>query len=747
MTTADQYQEHNVRDYIEGKGVTGVYYNDSAYLFYCHGQESSESSIQYDRVYVEPIKTISTDDVPIDDINQSYSLKICNGEAGRVVADYQVCGSLAACVHQNVLYLFWSSEIPDGFLQAVKGCVYYSYCTLESPQQDGKQINPRELTSNWSTPQRIGNFEINPRGNTQADVQIAAVSNGQRLYVFGSLYHGDTHTLNVAYSDDGHVWGTELKSQDWINVKRLAACSYSTTTNETNIFLGVVTQYSNLWTARYQYDPQGTGSRLVKIEHERHDEFDGKVDYIALAAGSTAGGINGNVVQLFINGKHGNSFLEHWENNKKKEFQVNTNTWLPAENRTHGDTQYPAWKHIGAFQYFRSKDQTGEVRQEVWMVMNYWYTRCSLYVARWQSDILKLDRYKDGSGREIDYQEEEVPDQLRTLVGVIEGPPPYVLNGQSLSKGVSEVSYEFTQEKETALTSTLKFNAYAGIGADVKIQSVGFGLKVQIGAEQANKSEAKEIVAYTDKVGFDPIGAGNGNQSIYIWLKPTIQRRSYTLSDWQGKPTNGTGEPFKTYLFSVSKMTLSSERVNNLNTFLGSPNTHDIQTWKRRFTRLPDFADRSSDRSVNTVVDWDNNWREFGITQTTSRLNTNSTKISASVEEKASIFFVGFGTEFSYEITYKTTISKAIRVRLAYPPARTPEDANPGDVVEVDLRVLMFYPSENQIDQCYWIPQKEHGQRPWCLAWSLDKIATNADKQRALMQSETMAASIGKRSE
>lgn len=733
MTTADLYQEHNVRDYIGSTGVTGVYYNQSVYLFYCQ-QETVPSffTIQYDRVFIDYGK-LSKDQQPSDaQLVPAETLKIYgsaptqSGESGRVIANHQCCRSLATCVHQGVLYLFWNVWTLD--TSPTKDSVYYSYCQLNHPQEN----------SQWSTPQLIPNFEVSPGEG----VQIAAVSNGQRLFIFGNLDNGKTHALNVAYSNDGQDWSTELR-EDWINVKNISACSYLTPQGETNIFFGMATQYNNIWTARYSYDPQQGGSGLVQVGMETHKEFDGKADFIALTAGSTEGGINGNVVQMFINGKHGTYWISGWENNKKKEFEVNTNTWFPAQERTHGYSRYPAWTHIGAFQYFRTIEDTGEVRQEVWTVMNYYNTSCSLIVARWKSDWLKLDLHRDKSGTYIDYEEETVPDALRTLVGVVEGPPPYVLNGGSLSPNspnVSTVSYEFTREKETAFTSTVKFNAYVGIGAIVEVQSLGFGLQVQIAAEQAYQRKEFKVVATKDSAGYSP-DERLRSEAIYIWLKPKIRRKSYTLSDWQGNPTNGSGEPLKTYLFSLSDIAVSSDRVNNLSTFAGSPNTHDIQTWKRRFTELPSFADRTR-QYVNTIVDWDNNVREFGITEGETELDTNSTTVSASIEGKAGIFFGGSGIAYSYDIEYKTTISRAMKVALTYPTARR---EHPEDMVEVDLRVLMFYPNENQIDQCYWIPKGYSGKRPWCLAWSVDKMVTAAEKDHARLQSEMAAASLGER--
>lgn len=675
MTTANKYREHYIdAAFVPPSGVTGTYFNGSAYLFYQMVGDTPQRFIRYTKVRVkedESLKVLASDQVLS---SQDYTLLSENT-------------SIAACVYANVMYVFW---------QDTNGTVHYQRKLPSTEEQE------------WISRTEISGFRVDP------DTQLAAVSVGDRLYILGSLWQNNTHKLNIAYTEDGNTWFVEL-SPNWINVKSVSACSYLDTNGDSHLLFGMASRNNNVWTGRYKYEPNGRGSKLVLIDTKEHTELRGRCDFIALATGSTEGGANGNVVQMFINGKHGSTWIG-WQYNQKKEYRVEADQWEPSQVRTLGDTQYPTWYHMGAFQFFRSRSQ-GELQQELWNVMVYNKTNLNsyLYVARWKSDSLKL----------VKAEEQSVSDSLKALVGVVEGPPPYILNGDSFKRNVSSFQYGWSDTRQASIAMTFKYGFYFRWGGKMPLQAdekspLKLPYDCKLAFEQSQTAtDSQELTIAVNKTIFPVAGK---NQTTYLWLRPIVIRHTYDILDWSGEPINGG----QTVIFSTSQVGLDFDVRDNLSQFPGSPNTHDFHSWYQRFTMLPSYADASEGQFLNMPVTWvENGDTEFTFQRKVTSMNYRTTTVS--VDAKAGldgIFDLGGNLSFSYNVVHKTEFSEKIGFKLAYPISR-PD--HPEDIVKVVLRALVFNPDEGAIDKCYWIPKDKQSHRPWCVAWSVDEFMTQHD--------------------
>lgn len=686
----EHYFDQKVAQTMKHEGVTGCYFQGHAYLFH-QVKTWQTAGILYSRYRVKADESIE-----VVDSNRPVVRPVG-------VAEWQY--SLAPCVHNGVLYVFWNTTA---------GQIRYS-STIDG--------------ATWTAPVYLPNFTV------ECDRQIAAVSAGERMYVFasraGQSGSEKTYVLVMAYTDDdSKTWATEV-SPDWKNVRNIAACAFTGSDGKLNIMLGMTTEFGNVWTGRYEYQPGGSGSRLSLLKSEEHTDLRGQTDFIALAAGSIRHGSLGMVVQMFINGWHSDSWSQGWTPTKKREYIVATGRWSHLAMMTGAYTRFPTWKHTAAFQYQRpivdpKKNEIVGVQQEIWYVTTYQNVAESpayLYFARFQSDKLKLMSTKHQS----------VPELFQPLIGVVEGPPPYVLNGRGLdgNESVSQFQFGWSESQTAQMTATFKLGAYVNLGGKVfgSLQ-VGLGLSTEV----AFKEQTSKTVTVSIEKNIGPLA--DKNQVTYVYLSPTIIRKAFAIYDWEGE---SSGRSLGTlYVFNVSQSGIDFRAAPVLGDFPSKPDTHQFNSWLHRSAKLSDYVGYDP---WNLPV----TWKEGGstqfkfdtqIAQLKSRETTVAAKISVGAEN---IFDMGGNSSFSYEVQHGSTKTESIGFSLNYPPARKD---HPEDIVRVKLRICVFTPEGDSISTCYWIPKDKQTERPWCVAWSVDEVQTNAQRAKELSENEPAPDSI-----
>ncbi|HXD30993.1 MAG TPA: hypothetical protein VN643_07750 [Pyrinomonadaceae bacterium] len=674
----ENYPEHFIEPELSSTthaGLTGCYFQGHVYLFhqvvFLQEQTRHLTAIIYSKVRLKGDRTIEV-------LEKNQPLV-----EGLIGLDRQY--SLAACVHKGALYLFWNSS--GGALRYIS------------------TINGKE----WTATKAIPNVRV------EGDRQVAALSLGERLYVFGSLrgqVSGEiTCQLVIAYSDDdGGNWASEISS-DWKNVRHLAACTFAEPDGKIGLMLGMTTEFWNLWTARYDFQPEGAGSRLSLVKSQEHSDLRGLSDFISLAAGSIKDGGRGSVVQMFVNG-HG----ETGTPTKKREYSVATGRWSHLSMLSGEFTRHPTRAHTGAFQCLLpivnpNTMEVDEVQQEIWYMTTYqgpFPKFAHVYFARWQSD--KLKQWKTDSAI--------VPTQFRSLLGVVEGPPPYALNGQEFREGVSKFQFGFATAVKVQVAATFKMGAYVKFGGTLyKAAGAALTLTYDVTHKEQTSKEVKTSVVKD----IGPVLSRN--QVTYIYLRPTVVRKTFKLYDWSGAEI----ENAEVYVFNPSGCAVDFDTANILSQFPGKPDTHNFESWRHRMTAPPSYAHAEAD----TAVTWDQQG-DVSLTITTERstLKSRETTIKGEIEGGVeNIFYMGGNKSYSFEEEHSSTVSQALGVTLSYP---RPRAGQPDDFAKVILRVFVLTPREDAIQQCYWIPKDKQSQRPWCVAWSVDSTQTKAERELEL---------------
>ncbi|WP_127490652.1 hypothetical protein [Paenibacillus glycanilyticus] len=666
------YSEHyleNSSPWQTGESpVTGCCYNDHAYLFFMqriaqHAGHETRIACTKTRSAGSGIEVIWSNKPVIP--NQPVSI---NGKADVM--------SFTACTHAGVMYVFFSNR---------------SGSVARTSTMDGE---------NWTAPVFFDGFIVD------GERQISAASIGQRMFVFGSRHHGGEDKAVVAWSDDGQTWGSEVR-EEWRNVGNISICAFVDQSGSPSLKYAMATKYWNVWSGIYNYETGGSGSGLYVTDIIEHTEFRGSAEFVAVAAGSAKGGNHGQIVQMLVNGWHRKTWVG-WKPQQKKEYCVKSKTWYIAESLNEGYARYPQWAHYGLFTYVRAISAT-ELRQEIWYVFNYHNVQSSLYVARWESDELVRDDFST--------LQQPVSRDFRSLIGVVEGPPPYILNGQPFRDSVSRFQFGYTTSLQTSVTATIKIGVQLKIGG--KSSDKGFPLlgSFQLGSELTRKTQTTSEISQTFEKIIAPIPGKN--ESTYIYLKPVITRYSFKLKDWSGQEIPGV----VVYTFTVSDAGIDFDMKKNLDSFPGKPDTNSYQTWLGRFNGTPEYADSI----VNVPVEWtESGETKYTLKSVTTELQSRDDTVKAEVKAGIdNIFEIGGNASFSYTVEKKTTKTESIVVTLAYPRGK----GEPEDIVKVGLRVFVWSPREGFIDKCYWIPEKARDQRPWLVAWSIDFVEKESERQ------------------
>lgn len=678
-------------------GITGICFNYRVYLFYQFSTFVGGCRISYDQV--EPVEK---DGKSILKSNRKQEEFINHtGDIGGLGTGFP---SLAGCERKGNLYLFWNST--------AAGAIRYVCCTSSAEGVLLNQPFPGEsaVSTEQMTIRTIPNFPV-------SSAKIAAVEIENRLFVFANR----DNKLAIAYSDDGISWKTEI-ADNWINVGNLAACCYSDNQGRPSLMFGMASSNNNVWTGRYDYDPTAPGSGLICRDTCEHVELRGQCDQVALAVGSLKEGSGGNLIQLFINGQHGATW-SGWQRNKKKEFNISTNIWNELQQRREEDSysRLPTWSYMSAFTSYRkvseqksTPQKIWNVQQEIWNVMTYYQSNSSntgyFCVARWQSDVLEFIR----SDRSTDLDVALCP-----LIGVVEGTPPYALNGETFSPTASVFSFGRESSKTASVTTSFKIGAYCSVGAVV--EEVGPSLK--IAAELISEAEESSISTRSINTRIKP-EPGNPPETTYFYLVPTIYRVQYSLLDCQGKLISDL------YIYNVIDFTLKVVQKNKLPDG-SSRSPADLRSWYQRFTDLPAYVDQT--RSESLRLTWNSGTSvDTELSRIKSLSQSSTTEVSAEVSLKGGgIFDMGGNISFSYRATSIISDTERISFALDYPPAR---HDHPEDISYADVRMYLLYPNEQRIDECYWIPTSQPKQRPWCIAWSVDDIKTVAEQEQAMKQ-------------
>ncbi|WP_372008719.1 hypothetical protein NBRC13296_24915 [Paenibacillus chitinolyticus] len=694
-TKHDAFEEFYTRASNTGPAA-GTFFNDKAYLFYTNGNLLDlicmETYLADDKQ--EKVRVVKSPDKKKGPLGIEYLTKVAYGGDG-VSGGY--IPALAACAHEGVLYLFYADQ---------RGTLYQ----MTSP--DGTE---------WSSA-----LPLSERMRLRTDSRFAAVSAGTRLYLIGS---GADSKLALNWTDDGgQTWErTDAREQrpskdgkaeeiGIADVTHTAACSYREPGGEVRIMVGYIQRSPDkkaviprkkealkTWLLHHE---ENAPPRKVNEPHSVAE--DENVSHFAIVPGSIENGCTGGVLQMFVSGKAEKNIKA-----RRYEYSVPSGRWSPPILRNWGHMSTPTGHHVDAFQFFKPTDE-GHIRSEIWFTQTFDGSgmKKHLGIGRYRSDRLTL----------TDTLTNWANDDHLTFLGVVESPPPHVLNGSELNDSICSFRFKWSKEEQAAVSAKYKFGASLNFSGKVPVVGLGGEMKIAYERTRSVTSEMKSIKEFSIEL----YPSATKKTATHLYIRPNITRHTYKLADWQ---ENDLGVQLS--LFSVSDLSIEARKGKSLSTFPKQPDPNRIENYVQRFTALPDYADKQL--SFSMPVNWSESMKiEENFIKVSKTVTSVSNSVSVECEPAGKapgdIFSIGVGSSFmyTYEVNVSTQFSSQMGCTVRYP---NPRPGETDDISEVKLLMYVFYPDKNKTDRCYWIPQETKNQFPWCVAWSVDELVRQGSSQ------------------
>jgi hypothetical protein len=542
----------------------------------------------------------------------------------------------------------------------------------------------RNNGTTWSDPAYAGDI-------TAGGKNIATTVMNGKLFLLKQNVNGGIKLMSTT---DCETWTTReiiYYNPDNIPTSSLALTSYITSDAKTHLLIAI--NRFNDYIETICWDAQnglfnytgitgalGKGVALVT----------GRVNY--------SGDYGWLPVQCIIHGTDGKLWIAHFNPGNSD------NLWLGLEQLPNfaGATIYSV---PSAFSNFKFKTD-GTIVKQVW---------ASIYQHNSATGDSYIGVYRVGSEMlqktETVFTPCDTIPELWKLIGVVEGPPPFVLNGQNindLDEPPSVFTYGTTQSTQVVNSSEWNVETTASLSVPILdgIFTCGADLSAALGDNVSTSYSSSYSVSQS-------VEAGQYNLVHYYFEIPTITRYKYSSYLIDGTPT-GEYE----YIFSVTNSSMIC-KTDSLTTF----NPFDITTY---LNKIPDPYYPRIGRSQGFSFGWTAQTSyESEFTQDTTCEETNNSSISVGGNVGiAEIFNVGANYETSLSETNTTTFGESIRLAIDCPEPRT---GNTDDIKGFDgYAYWLKAPDQN----AYWIPRNYYGhdfrdQRPWCVTWAITNIDSN----------------------
>lgn len=416
---------------------------------------------------------------------------------------------------------------------------------------------------------------------------------------------------------------------------------------------------------------------------------------VALTDGSVSGGGHGRPIQCFYSYSSGYSCRNKIA---RVDFYPETKVFKPHETFNMCTNVADKTFLPSCTEYI---DEAGSSSLHKKIVMSYvdygknmfdYIPKFNFYV--WDSDKLKL----------IKETKDTTLESFHRLIGVVEGPPPYVLNGYSMSDisgmgfdDISEINlgktYEQGQTSTNGTQSTITFkNEIFGISA---------GFSQTVSKENTYKSEFKHSTSQT-------LIPFSGQLLMKIILIPHFDKKYFAIQDY-------SGNAYDTISSIKCTNTTISYRTDHLSKTNQGLNLEDITT----------YMDRNIDFDAYNHV-YETAFQHVTGTRTSSQLsmdkeytytNSYSLKITPGGHNIGdSLGFFKLATKSAYktsiEITTTTKMSRELNLTL-----HCPGGDKDGDILS--YKGLFHWLEYTEGEDNWWIIDGFKDDKPWCMTYEI----------------------------
>jgi type IX secretion system substrate protein len=525
---------------------------------------------------------------------------------------------------------------------------------------------------------------------------VALVDLENKLYCFYKYTDG---SVRLVTTENGSDW---TKS---IEVKRafldpdqgtIAACAFIDKDKKSRIML----TFANKPNSRLYFQiVNADGTTGKEIYHETSPYN------VSIVQGSTKGSTKGNVIQAFYSkSEHYRLYKIEYSIDNEKLSSASYFDWGVGHEKIIGDDKSFV---PGAFSTFSSEDQNETQKFVVAFIARFYngenYYKRDLRLYSWPSDKFMRDK-KDPEV--IDYDPHP---SLCQLIGVIEGPPPYVSNGYSYNELISNKTFppssiEYGNSKSS--TNEKASSTSTEISANVSISRFGGGFSYV--AESSNSYSTTQRVSNLiciEPTEFNALG-------YRIFMKPIIHRTKYDIYDWDNNSLD-----YSIYNFRFAGPYVVYEPFN-LSEFKEGLNPGNINTY---LNRERDF------KKYDTISTFELAWYMGTTSETRINLESSkeittssSQKIEIGVDEEfGDIFKIEADYDYSieYSLSTKTSFETDLAVGFQFPG----EQSNNDDIKHIHGDFYWIKPTDNMDN--WWVPAEYAKDKPWLMTYNIDLIA------------------------
>ncbi len=606
---------------------------------------------------------------------------------------------VTACVYNGRIYVVYDYINPNNWSERL--LYFKSSSDPESLEWEPKGGSRIEAAAAVNTGFGPGSPRLN----------VAAAVLGDKLYVFYT-YLNNTSQWVRSVVFDGKTWSAGPVLNDW----RFGALDAQTVTaadgNELIAIVGVGAYYCYV---------MGFDGQTIRPSTNYLD-FYGKGlvrDYVRIAGGSVANGTQASRLQIFASGGYG---VWRYEYSLPDKYD---NSGACSAGSLAGIKFTNAWGWCAATHFLNKGSDLKDLQQYLTLVGPMTFRAAEYSYTKLCAVTYASDYFKHLQTNQINTA---VPGNLPSawsIIGVIEGVPPFCLNGTKPEpQATSSVKYGQSVDKEVSTSQSYEASFSVGIGGEGKI--IGGGVEYTQGFKNVHDWSTtikKELTIEMENKDDNEDGAFG----YLIVSKPNL-----TVSNYERRASDQStnlGNVNFTFVADVSvepvPYHLENPAQDGFAGITAKPKSADYNKW----FCMPVPANLVMEKMNSLSADIRGTKSESTISMTSAEKVVRKSSSEVKVEAK---FFEIFKTSTEFKFTLgsvnSTSLSKNISASLSLPKAATGSSA----LKRIVATPYWLTPDDTSATKPFWIPDGYLWNKPWCLTWSVTSLDPTPAPPKAL---------------
>ena len=289
--------------------------------------------------------------------------------------------------------------------------------------------------------------------------------------------------------------------------------------------------------------------------------------------------------------------------------------------------------------------------------------------AFWKSDWLT---YEDQIQESVPF---EYASKFNNLVLVVEGAPPYTLNGYTYYDSEFDFNslseFDYVQGIENSVTASTTYSL--GIGVNMGVGPVTAGFKTSFMQSSGTSNTTSESI--TEKIQPTRIAADSAGQMYYYYVTPTVVRSRWLMRDYDG---NAIQPNRNLFFFQVTSPQLLSKTVLFDQFEDKSPRAYDLESYESR--DVVNMSGISEILHKETNVDFSGSSAAIDVDFVSTHTVTNqkSYEVSLGIDAEYGIFSASAEATASieYDRESTTTYQNGFHIEWGLFSPKYPEDTN-----------------------------------------------------------------------